>query len=162
MLGCLGNHEVYAESEDYTTLEGERIGIEFLRHQARSLRFGGAKISFAGVDYQKRGKPYLVGAEELVEPGSFNVLLSHNPDVFPVAAKKGFDLTISGHTHGGQVNFEILHKNVNIARFLTPYVYGLYQEGNSSVFVTRGIGTVGVPARFGAPPEVALIRLCAT
>jgi predicted MPP superfamily phosphohydrolase len=44
-------------------------------------------------------------------------------------------------------------------RFYTPYTYGLYTEGPSSIFVTRGIGTVGVPARLGAPSEVALIRL---
>ena len=56
-------------------------------------------------------------------------MLSHNPDVFPVAAKKGFALTIAGHTHGGQVNVEILHQGVNVARFFTPYVDGLYTEG---------------------------------
>ena len=95
-------------------------------------------------------------------PGATNVLLSHNPDVFPVAASQGFDLTISGHTHGGQVNFEILEQGVNIARFFTPYVYGHYVHDDRSLFVTRGIGTVGAPARLGAPPEVALIRLCAS
>jgi predicted MPP superfamily phosphohydrolase len=51
---------------------------------------------------------------------------------------------------------------LNLARFLTPYVYGHYQRERSHLYVTRGIGTVGVPARIGAPPEVALIRLCAT
>jgi predicted MPP superfamily phosphohydrolase len=94
--------------------------------------------------------------------GALNVLLSHNPDVFPVAASKGFDLTMAGHTHGGQVDFEILEHHVNIARFFTPYVYGRYEREGKSIFVTRGIGTVGAPARLGAPPEVALIRLCAS
>ncbi len=161
-LGCLGNHEIYADSEDYTTEEGKRLGITFLRHQNRVLRFGNARINFAGVDYQRRAKTYLQGAEELLVPDALNVMLSHNPDVFPVAAKKGFALTIAGHTHGGQVNVEILHQGINIARFFTPYVDGLYTEGQSSIFVTRGIGTVGLPARLGAPPEIALIRLCAT
>jgi Predicted phosphohydrolases len=98
----------------------------------------------------------------LIAPGVTNILLSHNPDVFPVAARQGYDLTIAGHTHGGQVNVEILHRDMNLVRFITPYIYGVYTEGKSSIFVTRGIGTVGVPARLGAPPEVALIRLCAT
>ncbi len=160
-LGCLGNHEVYAGTEEYTTEEGKRLGITFLRHQNRVLRFGNAKINFAGVDYQRITKKYLERAEELLVPGGLNVLLSHNPDVFPVAARKGFDLTIAGHTHGGQVNVEILHQGINVARFFTPYVDGLYTEGRSSIFVTRGIGTVGLPARLGAPPEIALIRLCA-
>jgi predicted MPP superfamily phosphohydrolase len=89
--------------------------------------------------------------------------MSHNPDVFGVARKQGWNLTLAGHTHGGQVNIEILEQDLNLVRvFVTPYVYGLYQEGGASIYVTRGIGTVGVPARVGAPPEVALIRLCAT
>ena len=162
-LGCLGNHEIYADAENYVEEQGmRRAGIDFLRTGSRTLTFKGKQINFAGVDYQRMGSHYLVGAEKLIRPGMTNILLSHNPDVFPVAARQGFDLTISGHTHGGQINFEILHRNLNIASFYTPYVSGLYREGNRSVYVTRGIGTVGVPARLGAPPEVALIRLCAT
>jgi predicted MPP superfamily phosphohydrolase len=97
-----------------------------------------------------------------VAPGLINVLLSHNPDVFPVAAAQGYDLTISGHTHGGQVDVEILHQHLNVARYFTNYTSGLYQEGMSSVYVSTGIGTIGAPVRLGAPPEVSLIRLCAT
>jgi predicted MPP superfamily phosphohydrolase len=88
--------------------------------------------------------------------------MSHNPDVFPVAAEQGWDLTFAGHTHGGQVKVEILGDDLNLARFFTPYVDGLYRNGSSAIFVTRGIGTIGLPARLGAPPEVALIRLCRT
>lgn len=162
VLGCLGNHEVYTETEDYVTQRGRRIGIEFLRGEARTLRFGAAAIHFAGVDYQKFQAPYLMGAERLLAPGAVNVLLSHNPDVFPVAAAQGYDLTIAGHTHGGQVDFELLHQHLNVARYFTPYVRGLYREGKSSVYVSAGIGTIGVPVRLGAPPEVSLLHLCAT
>jgi predicted MPP superfamily phosphohydrolase len=161
VLGCLGNHEVYAGTEDYVTEQGRLIGIEFLRHQARQLRFGNAVINFAGVDYQRTHKPYLVGAEQLIVPGALNVMLSHNPDVFPVAAAQGYDLTIAGHTHGGQVDVEILHQHVNVARYFTPFVQGLYRRGNSSVYVSNGLGTIGVPVRLGAPPEVSVLRLCA-
>src|SRR6202043_3169639 len=103
----------------YVAREGRRIGIEFLRQQSRMLQFGAAKIKFAGVDYQKMHSKYLVGAERMVEPGILNVLLSHNPDVFPVAAAQGYDLTIAGHTHGGQVDFELLHEHLNVARAYT-------------------------------------------
>jgi uncharacterized protein len=162
-LGCLGNHEIYARAEDYVALNGKkRAGIDFLRGEARVLTFGGKPLNFAGVDYQRMGSNYLIGAEKLIQPGMTNILLSHNPDVFPVAARQGFDLTISGHTHGGQITVEFLHQNLSVARFFTHYVSGLYREGNRSVYVTRGIGTVGIPARLGAPPEVTLIRLCAT
>ncbi|HOL72012.1 MAG TPA: metallophosphoesterase [Bryobacteraceae bacterium] len=162
VLGCLGNHEIYARAEAETTWKGARLGLTFLRQQARLLRFGDAALNVAGVDYQRRGRRYLVGAEKLLSPGAVNVLLSHNPDVFDVAARQGYDLTIAGHTHGGQVTVEILHQTLNVARFYTPYVYGLYRKGPSAIWVTRGIGTVGMPARIGAPPEVALLRLCAT
>ena len=162
VLGCLGNHEVYARVENYVTTEARRIGIEFLRRQAKVLRFGEAGINFAGVDYQKMHASYLVGVEAMIVPGVLNVLLSHNPDVFPVAAAQGYDLTIAGHTHGGQVDVEILHEHLNVARYFTRYVRGLYQEGKSSVYVSTGIGTIGAPVRLGAPPEVSLIRLCAT
>jgi predicted MPP superfamily phosphohydrolase len=89
-------------------------------------------------------------------------LLSHNPDVFPVAAQKGFDLTLAGHTHGGQINVEILGENLNVADFFTPYTKGLYTSGSSSVYVNSGLGTIGMPVRIGAPPEITLIRLCSS
>ena len=158
-LCCLGNHEIYAEVEDEATRKAARLGIDLLRQESRLLRFGNATLNLAGVDYQRKGQPYLEGAGRWIVPGVTNVLLSHNPDVFDVAAGQGWDLTISGHTHGGQITVEILHQQLTFARFYTPYVYGLYRQGRSSIWVTRGIGTVGLPARVGAPPEVALIRL---
>jgi uncharacterized protein len=162
VFGCMGNHEIYARSERYTETQGAHYGIRFLRNARVPLRFGDATLNLAGVDYQSYRKPYLAGAGSMVEPGAFNVLLSHNPDVFPVAARQGYQLTIGGHTHGGQVRLEILHADLNVARFFTRYVDGLYRQGSSSIFVSRGIGTIAVPARFGAPPEVALLQLCRT
>ncbi len=161
ILGCLGNHEIYAGVEDYATVQGSRLGIPFLRGQARQLRFGNARLNIAGLDYQLMSwhDHYLEGAEDLIVPGTLNVLLQHNPDVFPTAARQGWDLTLAGHTHGGQVNVEILHHNLNVARFYTPYVRGLYRSGRSAIYVTRGIGTIGMPARLGAPPEISLLRL---
>ncbi len=161
-LGCLGNHEIYAGAEHEAARKGARLGIHFLRQESRRLRFGNADLHITGVDYQRMGGPYLQGTERFIVPGATNILLSHNPDVFDVAAAQGWDLTLAGHTHGGQVNVEFLNQSLNAARFFTNYIYGLYRRGPSSIWVTRGIGTVGVPARLGAPPEVVLIRLCAT
>jgi predicted MPP superfamily phosphohydrolase len=160
IFGCMGNHEIYANAEDYVEQQAARLGHRYLRQRAESLRFGQATLNLAGVDYQASHKAYLVGAERMVTPDAFNVLLSHNPDVFPVAARQGYPLTIAGHTHGGQVRVEILHQDMNIARFFTPYVDGLYRRDHAAVFVSRGIGTIALPARLGAPPEVNLLRLC--
>jgi predicted MPP superfamily phosphohydrolase len=159
VIGCMGNHEHYAYVDKFTQEHAARFGMLFLRQQAKQFRFGNTNVNFAGVDYQRFYRPYLEKAKPLLAPGMVNVLLSHNPDVLKTAAEQGWDLTIAGHTHGGQVNFEILSTDINVARFYTPYIYGLYKEGRSSLFVTRGIGTVGVPARFGAPPEIALLTL---
>jgi predicted MPP superfamily phosphohydrolase len=162
VLGCLGNHEFVAECEVRAKREGALLDLDFLRGESRQLRFGSANLNIVGVDHQHRSHRYLTGVGALVRPGETNILLSHNPDVFPVAADLGFDVTLAGHTHGGQVTAEILSQHLNLARFLTPYVYGPYQRDSSSIYVTSGIGTVGIPARIGASPEVALIRLCAT
>jgi uncharacterized protein len=162
VVGCLGNHEIYTGTTDYVASEGARIGIDFLRGRARQFRFGGASLNFAGVDYQRFGHPYLEDAGKLVVPGIPNILLSHNPDVFPVAASQGYHLTISGHTHGGQVDFEILHQHMNVARAYTSFVSGLYRRGDAFAYVSRGLGTIGIPVRIGAVPEVSLLRLCAT
>ena len=161
VFGCLGNHERFASAEAATTELAARCGMQFLRRQATALRFGDSVLNVAGVDYEptSRRKHYLRGAERLVAPGAFNLLLTHNPDVFPFAARQGYDLVLAGHTHGGQVNIEILGQSINPARFHTPFVYGLYRQGRSVEYVTRGVGTIGVPVRLGAPPEIALLRL---
>ena len=160
-FGCMGNHEVYAEAMDYLPDQADKLGIRILQSSARLLQFGAAKLNLAGVDYQSFADRahYLEGAASLVVPGAVNILLSHNPDVFPLAAKMGFDVTLSGHTHGGQVRTEILHHDLDLARFYTPYVAGLYQAGGRSCYVTRGIGSIGMPTRIGAPPEITLLRL---
>lgn len=161
VFGCMGNHERYARVEDYTARTSARVGIHFLRGQSQTLRFGDALLNLAGLDFESYGlrKRYLSGAGRLIVPGATNVLLQHNPDVFPEAVRQGYNLLLAGHTHGGQVTVEILDQSLNPARFFTPYVYGLYRAGNSAAYVTRGIGTIGVPARIGAPPEISLLRL---
>jgi predicted MPP superfamily phosphohydrolase len=160
-FGCNGNHEIYAKAQEIAKLEAGRRGIRILRGETETLRFGQAELHLSGIDYQPfyTRKHYLRGAEILLKPGAVNVLMSHNPDVFPIAAKLGFDLVVGGHTHGGQVRMEILHQDANFARFYTPYVAGLYQENGKACYVSRGVGSIGVPVRIGAAPEISLIRL---
>jgi predicted MPP superfamily phosphohydrolase len=160
--GCMGNHEFYAKNSDYIALQGRKQDLIFLRHQSHSLNFGNSRVNVVGVDHQFKGKEYLAGVDRLVKPGEFNLLLSHNPDVFPTASAQGFHLTLAGHTHGGQINLEVANSNLNIVDLVTPYTKGLYQDHRSSVYVTSGLGTIGVPVRLGAPPEITLIRLCAS
>jgi hypothetical protein len=162
VFGCLGNHEGYLGIEAYTAAECRRVGIDILRGRRRRLSFGKTHLYVLGIDYQRMGGTYVVDPAVLTGEVCLNLLLSHNPDVFPVAAAQGHDLIISGHTHGGQINLELPGWPLNVARFYTPYIHGAYREGGSLLYVSRGIGTVGIPLRLGAPPEVNLIRLCAT
>jgi predicted MPP superfamily phosphohydrolase len=161
VFGCMGNHERYVGAEKHTAQASAALGVRFLRSASQPLRFGSATLNLAGVDYQKKGDApgYLAGAERLLAPGAFNILLSHNPDVFPVAARQGYNLLLAGHTHGGQVTVEILDNSINPARFFTPYVYGVYRSGDAAAYVTRGVGTIGLPTRIGAPPEISLLQL---
>lgn len=104
-----------------------------------------------------------------------NVLLSHNPNSFRRAADLGIELSLSGHTHGGQVKFEIVDHSVSPARLITPFVAGLYTlpmtsghasttpESNgvhkAALYGNRGLGTFGFPVRIGIPPEITLLTL---
>jgi predicted MPP superfamily phosphohydrolase len=161
VLGCLGNHEIYADCQIYATREAARLGIRFLRDQAAPLRWGKGTLNIVGVDFQSFANKhnYIPGAAGLVDPHAANLLLSHNPDVFPTAVRAGYDAMLSGHTHGGQVTVEILNQTANFARFFTPYVAGLYRLNGRSCYVNAGIGTIGMPVRLGAPPEITLLRL---
>jgi uncharacterized protein len=160
VLGCMGNHERYCNCEVHEQREAAKYGIDILRNQQRVLRFGKGEINIAGVDHQSiHDGVYLLGSGNLVVPGVTNLLLSHNPDVFPVAVERGFDAMLSGHTHGGQVTVEILNQTLNVARFATPYVAGLYRLHGRTCYVTSGLGTIALPVRIGAPPEITVVRL---
>jgi hypothetical protein len=166
VLGCMGNHEAYVGCRNYLERKTRPAGVNFLRAKAIQIHRGKGILNIAGVDYERgsRHTDYLIGAERLVVPGVANLLLSHNPDVFPTAIQRGFQAVLSGHTHGGQINIEILHHNISPARFRTPFISGLYRlnapdQAPASCYVTNGIGTIGMPIRLGAPPEIALLRL---
>lgn len=157
--GCMGNHELYSGCEAYVKQAAARFGMDFLRYENRTLRFGDSKLNLMGIDYPRHsGAPTAVAG--MVQPDDFNLLLSHTPALFPQAAKMGVDLTLSGHTHGGQLNLPIAGMNINPVDLITPYTKGLYRDGRAAVYVNSGLGTIGVPMRIGAPPEITVIRLC--
>lgn len=161
VFACHGNHEKYAGVSEEATRLMRRHGITALRGGSALLRFGAARLNLAGLDYVGTGSRMLPQAAPLVDRSAWNILLQHNPAHFPAAAEAGFDLMLAGHTHGGQVNVPVLRENINVARAFTQYVRGPYELGSSRLYVSCGLGTVGVPVRLGAPPEVSLIRLCA-
>jgi predicted MPP superfamily phosphohydrolase len=94
---------------------------------------------------------------------ALQILLYHSPDLFPLAAELGIDLHLAGHTHGGQLRLPLFGALVTSSAFWKRYEAGLYRQGTSTLYVSRGIGVEGKGApraRFLAPPEVVLILLC--
>jgi uncharacterized protein len=176
--GCNGNHEIYAGAEDKAEKLFTQNGMTLLRQKAALLDWKGDSFNLIGIDYQRNVQltgsvlPTLGGVESLVRQDKFNLLLSHNPNTFYSAAGLGIALTLSGHTHGGQINVEILSHSWSPAKFMTRFVAGLYQlpiaqtaqlpaasNPPAFLYVNRGLGTLGVPARIGAPPEITLLTL---
>jgi hypothetical protein len=108
--------------------------MHILRQESVDIVRHTESFNLIGVDYQRpldvddRPVPMLDGIGGLVRRDIPNILLSHNPNAFPRAAELGIDLTIAGHTHGGQVTVEILDKRLSPARFLTPYIAGLFER----------------------------------
>ncbi len=132
--GCNGNHEIYARAEDAAEMLFRRAGMKLLRQENARLVWRGQPFNLMGVDYQRqrspngRRVPMLPGVERLVRRDMPNILLSHNPNAFNKAAELGIELTLSGHTHGGQIQVEILDTRLSPARFITDYIAGLYQR----------------------------------
>jgi len=188
--GCNGNHEIYAKAEEKSAELFQKFGMKLLRQENAELRWQGSAFNLLGVDYQRQRDaqgnraPMLVGMQSLVRRDVPNILLSHNPNSFPRAAELGVELSLAGHTHGGQVRVEILDHRWSPAQFFTPYVAGLYRrplfapsnlddagvssvrqvsisqpQGTSAIYVNRGLGTIGAPVRLGVPPEITLITL---
>jgi hypothetical protein len=175
--GCNGNHEIYADAEARAQELFHRYDMRLLRQQRAELQWHGERFNLIGVDYQ-RGRtafgerlPMLPGAESLVRPDVPNILLSHNPNTFPRAAELGIELSLAGHTHGGQIRIEVVHRGWTTARFLTDFAAGLYHRPmnlpaaprqnprSAFLYVSRGLGTFGIPVRLGVPPEITLLTL---
>lgn len=158
-----GNHEYYSGAAAWIA-ELRRLGVHVLLNEHVVLSHGGASILLAGVtDYSAHGfdpahrsdpEAALAGAPRNVRP---RVLLAHQPRSAPAAADAGFDLQLSGHTHGGQ----FWPWNLFV-RLQQPFTAGLHRLGDLWVYTSRGSGYWGPPKRLGVPSEITRIRLVAT
>ncbi len=169
VFGCLGNHEFLTGTEASITRLFAAEGIRILRQERVEVHLQGDALNLIGVDYQEKRfgtdhaghlvDEYLKGSENLVMPGMVNILLDHNPNAFDRAAELGIDMTLAGHTHGGQVSLGFLRRGLSLARMDTPYVSGWYEKADSQLYVSRGIGTTGPPIRFGERPEITVLEI---
>lgn len=156
VYAVLGNHDHWTDAALITDLLRAE-GINVLVNQGMRFEKNGAAFWLAGVD------DTMVGLEDisLAMAGSradeFKLLLAHNPIILRRAARAGVDLVLSGHTHGGQVSLRS-EKSAS-GRPRRRLLKGLARQGDTQIYVTRGLGTVVLPVRFGCPPEVSLLEL---
>lgn len=157
-----GNHEYYS-GEPAWTAEFRRLGMTVLKNEHVLLQHRGVPLLLAGVtDYAaQRFEPAqasdplraLDGAPAGIKP---RILLAHQPGTAAAAAAAGYDVQLSGHTHGGQ-----FWPWNHFIRFFQPFTAGLNREGSLWVYVSRGTGYWGPPNRFLVPSEITRIRLIA-
>jgi predicted MPP superfamily phosphohydrolase len=154
-----GNHEYYWDAPGWVR-EVERLGFAALVNTHRLIERGDGKLLVAGVtdSTASRGTPGHrsdpVAAVTGAPDADVKLLLAHQPTSAFAAQRAGFDLQLSGHTHGGQYfPFNLL------VRLFQPFVSGLHRLQNMWLYVSRGTGYWGPPLRLGVPSEITLIEL---
>lgn len=152
---CLGNHDHWT-APDVVARRLRDAGITVLINEGFRFEARDASFWMCGVDDHMVGKTDLAGALKGSFPDEMKLMLAHNPIIFRPAAKRGVDLTLSGHTHGGQIKVRDPEKRLLPRRKLTS---GLHRRGHSQIYITRGIGTVVLPIRYQCPPEISLLEL---
>jgi len=154
-FACLGNHDHWTDAEMVTNLMRE-ANIKVLINEGFRFTAKDASFWLAGVDDYMVGKTDLRAALRGSFPDEMIMLLAHNPIIVRRAARVGVDLMLSGHTHGGQIKLRDDEKRILPRRKLKN---GLYRRKDTQIYITRGIGTVVLPVRYGCPPEISLIEL---
>ena len=155
-----GNHEYYSGAAAWTA-EFRRLGLRVLLNEHAVITHNGTSLVVAGVtDYgahhfnpAQRSDPQAALAGAPADAGA-RILLAHQPRSAAAAATAGFDLQLSGHTHGGQ-----FWPWNHFVRFQQPFTAGLHRLNALWVYVSRGTGYWGIPNRFGAPSEITHLRL---
>lgn len=152
---CLGNHDHWTDAGSVTK-HFRQEGINVLINEGFRFEGRGGSFWLAGVDDHMVGRTDVPAALKGSYPDEMKILLAHNPIIFRKAVRAGVDLTLSGHTHGGQVKIRDEEKRILPRRRLSS---GLHRRKSSQIYITRGIGTVVLPVRYQCPPEISLLTM---
>lgn len=153
---CLGNHDHWTDAE-LVTDRFRAEGINVLVNEGVRVKAEGSSFWLAGVDDYMVGKTDVPAALRGSYPDELKLLLAHNPTIFRQSVRLKIDLTLSGHTHGGQVKLRDEEKKRLIRK--RRLSSGLHRRYDSQIYITRGIGTVVLPVRYQCPPEISLLEL---
>lgn len=154
----MGNHDYFGEGEPLVSLLREQ-GAKVLRNEGVVLERGGGKLYLAGIDDTWTKRADMNAALERRPSGVPTVLLAHDPERFPEAAKNRVELTLAGHTHGGQIAFPFLARHINASKLAHHFHLGVYRDGDSVLYVHPGLGTTGPPMRLGVAPAIVVFTL---
>ena len=156
-----GNHDYELKNLKEAAARG---GVKLLRNGRKAIKKNGKKLIIAGLDDWKAGTQNVRAIAKAVRGKDCVILLSHNPDALPsvIAEPAGgalwADLTLTGHTHGGQAaafGWSPFTNSIYGMRYLS----GWYEDSGALMLVSNGIGTTGLPFRLGAPPRAHVITL---
>ena len=162
VVTVLGNHDRYT-GEDAVIRGVRDAGQAFVQNGAHVVERNGTPLALVGIDDPRNWRaddPQDADVDVALRrapPDVFKILLAHRPGAFDGAAPRGVPLTLAGHIHGGQIYLPII--GWSAGRLITKYVMGHFRQGASQLYVSRGIGVVGVPIRVFVPPEIALLEL---
>lgn len=156
VYAVLGNHDHWTDATLITDLFRAE-GIRMLVNEGMRVDLQGASFWLAGVDDKMVGLEDLPLALAGSGDSELKLVLAHNPIILRRAARANVDLVLSGHTHGGQVTLR--SEKSRSGRPRRRLLRGLGRRGNTQIYVSRGLGTVVLPVRYGCPPEVSLLEL---
>ena len=160
MFAVPGNHDAFIGAAQIAAVLESR-SIHVLLNANHVLGRGSARLWLAGLNDVLHGSPSLELALRGIPRGEATVLLAHEPDFADVVARYPVHLQLSGHSHGGQMRVPLLG-----SPYLPPlarkYPYGYYRVGGMQLYTNRGIGTIILPMRLDAPPEVTIFKLYST
>ena len=156
VYAVLGNHDHWTDASLITDLFRAE-GMTVLVNQGMRFEKDGAAFWLAGVDDTMVGLEDLPLALAGSREDEMKLVLAHNPIILRRAARAGVDLVLSGHTHGGQVSLR--SESNSASRPRRRLLKGLARQEETQIYVSRGLGTVVLPVRFGCPPEVSLLEL---
>ncbi|HET6978242.1 MAG TPA: metallophosphoesterase [Pyrinomonadaceae bacterium] len=154
----LGNHDHYTDPE-LTTRALQRQHIAVLNNAHTTLQRGSDAIQLSGIDDWTWNATDWARAFSGLKTKTPTILLSHQPTVLDFEQTKDVSLIVSGHTHGGQLNFPLFGAPARFATSDLKYARGLFRRGETQLYVSAGTGVIGLPLRFGVRPEIAVLRL---
>jgi len=158
VYAVLGNHDHYADAS-FTRKIMSKYGINNINNQSFWVKKGIDSIKIGGVGDLWGDIQILENTLNKLKKSNFAILVSHHPDYIENLNTDLIDLTLSGHTHGGQITLFGLWAPLLPSNFGQKYLYGLVTSGKMKSYVSSGIGTVLVPFRFFCRPEIVIIKL---